>query len=561
MSVVMNWFGRTTLNARVWMVMSIVILGLGGQAVMSALESRDAQMRGLENTLQQHVMAASAIAESFHARAAKGEMSDSDARTAALRDIEAMRWDNGSGYVFAFDSTLALRMHPLRHDEVGKNIREDVDGNGFHHYVAMLEADAKDGHGFTRYTQVMPKTKELKDKVSYSGFYKPWDLHFISGAYFSDINAAFQQQLRNDLLKSGLVAALALFVVWFSMRSIRATIGGEPRDAQRIASRIAGGDLRRDDAAGDVAAESLLGALERMRGTLSSIVSEVQQGAHVVSTTAGEIARGNDDLSQRTQEQASSLEETAASMEEMTATVRQNAENAHAADRLSRHARGEAEQGGAVVAQAMDAMRDIGDSSRRIADIVGMIDEIAFQTNLLALNAAVEAARAGEQGRGFAVVAAEVRRLAQSSAAASKQIKALITESGERVEAGSELVSRSADALRDIVGSVKKVTDIVAEIAAASAEQSAGVDQVNVAIAQIDQVTQENAALVEEAAAAAKSMQDQAQSLREQVAFFTVDGGGAATAVKAPAAHDLRFGEKPAAPAAAADASAWVEFA
>ncbi|MGA7437499.1 MAG: methyl-accepting chemotaxis protein [Luteibacter sp.] len=555
MSAVMNWFGRTTLNTRVWMVMSIVVLGLAGQTVMSGIESRSAQMRSLEHTLSQHVAAASAIADAYHERAAKGEMSDAEARVAALRDIEAMRWDGKNGYVFAFDSTLALRLHPLRHDEIGKNIRDDVDGNGFHHYVAMLEADTKDGHGITRYTQVMPKTKELRDKISYSLLYKPWDLHFISGAYFTDIDAAFRLQLEEDLAKSGLLAVLALFVVWFSMRSIRATIGGEPRDAQVIASRIANGDLRRENA-DSFTPQSLLGALERMRGTLASIVTEVQQGAHIVSTTAGEIARGNDDLSHRTQEQASSLEETAASMEEMTATVRQNAENANAADRLSRHARGEAERGGEVVAQAMDAMHDIGDSSRRIADIVGMIDEIAFQTNLLALNAAVEAARAGEQGRGFAVVAGEVRRLAQSSAAASKEIKALIVESGERVEAGAELVQRSAGALRDIVGSVKKVTDIVAEIAAASAEQSSGVDQVNIAIAQIDQVTQENAALVEEAAAAAKSMQDQAHALREQVAFFTVDGGKPVE-VAEPGAQDLRFGEKK----VTDGANAWVEFA
>jgi methyl-accepting chemotaxis protein len=193
-------------------------------------------------------------------------------------------------------------------------------------------------------------------------------------------------------------------------------------------------------------------------------------------------------------------------------------------------------------------MREIGDSSRRIGDIVGLIDEIAFQTNLLALNAAVEAARAGEQGRGFAVVAAEVRRLAQSSAAASREIKGLIAESGERVEVGAALVEQSSLALRDIVASVKKVTDIVAEIAAASAEQSAGVDQVNLAIAQIDQVTQENAALVEEAAAAAKSMQDQALALSEQVAFFTVDGtvpGGHAVqaSVAERTAHDLTFGQ------------------
>ena len=559
MSALKSWFGRTTLNTRVWMVMTVVVSGLIGQTVMSGIESRRVQMAVLANTLEQHVTAAIAIADAYHARAAKGETSDLEARIAALDDIQAMRWSNKTGYVFAFDSALTMRMHPLRSADIGKNIRDDVDGNGFHQYVAMLEADTKEGHGMTRYTQIMPKTKELKDKISYSSWYKPWDLHFISGAYFDDIDAAFRTQLEKDLLGSGAIAALALLVVWLSMSSIRSTVGGEPRDAVHIAGRIAGGDLRSDG--GEYASASLLGALERMRGTLSSIVSEVQEGAHVVSTTSAEIARGNDDLSQRTQEQASSLEETAASMEEMTATVKQNAENATAADRLSRHARGEAEKGGAVVGEAMEAMRAIGDSSRRIGDIVGLIDEIAFQTNLLALNAAVEAARAGEQGRGFAVVAAEVRRLAQSSAAASREIKSLIAESGERVEVGASLVEQSSVALRDIVASVKKVTDIVAEIAAASAEQSAGVEQVNLAIAQIDQVTQENAALVEEAAAAAKSMQDQAHSLSDQVAFFTVDSGTrpvTRTSAAERAAHDLTFGQSA---TKKTGSDAWAEFA
>ncbi|HEY4293182.1 methyl-accepting chemotaxis protein [Luteibacter sp.] len=560
MSAVMNWFGRTRLNTRVWMVMAVVVLGLVAQTVMSGVESRRVQMHRLEDTLAQHVTAAAAIAESFRVRAEKGEMSADKARAEALQDIEALRWADGSGYVFAFDSSLTMRMHPLRHSDVGKNISNDLDGRGFHHYQAMLAADGKDGHGMTRYTQIMPKTKELRDKISYSTWYKPWDLHFVTGAYFEDIDTNFKVQMESNLLKSGAIALLALFIVWFSMSSIRATVGGEPRDAVEIAGRIASGDLRLDDSAA-YAPQSLLGALERMRGTLASIVTEVQEGAHVVSTTSSEIARGNDDLSHRTQEQASSLEETAASMEEMTATVRQNADNALAADRLSRHARGEAEKGGSVVAQAMGAMQQIGDSSRRIGDIVGLIDDIAFQTNLLALNAAVEAARAGEQGRGFAVVAAEVRRLAQSSAAASREIKGLIAESSERVEAGTELVEQSSLALRDIVDSVKKVTDIVAEIAAASAEQSSGVDQVNLAIAQIDQVTQENAALVEEAAAAAKSMQDQAKLLREQVAFFTVDGEGEVPGSRQTAdrtAHDLKFGQQT---VAKAGTDAWAEFA
>ncbi|WP_193570549.1 methyl-accepting chemotaxis protein [Luteibacter yeojuensis] len=556
MSAVMNWFGRTRLNTRVWMVMTVVVLGLVAQTVMSGIESRRVQMDRLEETLAQHVTAAAAVAESFRVRAENGEMSVEQAKVEAFRDIEAMRWADGSGYVFAFDSSLKMRMHPLRRVDIGKDIRNDVDGKGFHHYEAMQAVDRKDGHGMTRYTQIMPKTKELRDKISYSTWYKPWDIHFVSGAYFNDIDANFAAQLESNLVKSGIIALLALFIVWFSMSSIRATVGGEPRDAVDIAGRIAGGDLR-DDASADYAPQSLLGALERMRGTLASIVVEVQEGAHVVSTTSGEIARGNDDLSHRTQEQASSLEETAASMEEMTATVRQNADNALAADRLSRHARGEAEKGGSVVAQAMGAMQQIGDSSRRIGDIVGLIDDIAFQTNLLALNAAVEAARAGEQGRGFAVVAAEVRRLAQSSAAASREIKGLIAESSERVEAGTALVEQSSLALRDIVDSVKKVTDIVAEIAAASAEQSSGVDQVNLAIAQIDQVTQENAALVEEAAAAAKSMQDQAKSLREQVAFFTVDDHGKAPAAADRTAHDLKFGQQ----SVVGAESAWAEFA
>ncbi|ODV12392.1 MAG: chemotaxis protein [Rhodanobacter sp. SCN 68-63] len=305
--------------------------------------------------------------------------------------------------------------------------------------------------------------------------------------------------------------ALAIFMALTLSRSIINTLAAQGKLGHDI-------QVNRKDELGE-----LLDAFRTMDLRLSAIVSEVRNGSGEVSTAAQQIARGNDDLSQRTQEQASSLEETASSMEQMTSTVKQNAENASHANQLARGAREQAERGGEVVTQAVVAMKAINESSRKISDIVSLIDEIAFQTNLLALNAAVEAARAGEQGRGFAVVATEVRNLAQRSAGAAKEIKGLIKDSAEKVHNGTSLVDQTGKSLAEIVDSVKKVTDIVAEIAAASAEQSAGIDQVNHAVLQMDEMTQQNAALVEEAAAAARAMQEQAAELTQQVGFFQLD--------------------------------------
>ena len=258
---------------------------------------------------------------------------------------------------------------------------------------------------------------------------------------------------------------------------------------------------------------------------LVEIIDEIRATADEVSSAAGEISAGNLNLSHRTESQAASLEETAASMEEMTSTIKQNADNARQANQLSMGAREQAEKGGEVVAKAVESMSGINASSKKVADIIGTIDEIAFQTNLLALNAAVEAARAGEQGRGFAVVATEVRNLAQRSAAAAKEIKGLINESVQRVEEGTELVDSSGQTLEEIVNAVKKVSDIIAEIAAAGQEQAIGIDQVNKAVTQLDDMTQQNAALVEEAAAASESMKGQASGLGRLMEFF--DSGDA----------------------------------
>ncbi|HQR13879.1 MAG TPA: methyl-accepting chemotaxis protein [Nitrospira sp.] len=307
-------------------------------------------------------------------------------------------------------------------------------------------------------------------------------------------------------------------------------------EAQSVLGRLAVNDLTHE------MTETYRGDLDKVKTSINAVVQNltqtittVREAVQAVSSGAEQITRGNEDLSQRTSEQASALEETSASMEEMTSTVKQNADNAKQANQLAIAARDIADKGGSVTVRAVEAMGEINKSSKKIADIITVIDEIAFQTNLLALNAAVEAARAGEHGRGFAVVAAEVRNLAQRSATAAKEIKGLINESIQRVSDGSELVNQSGKTLEEIVSSVKRVTDIIAEITAASQEQAQGIDQVNKAIMQMDETTQQNAALVEETTSASQSMKDQAKELMSQMEMFIVGSAGAPSPARVPA--------------------------
>jgi methyl-accepting chemotaxis protein len=317
-------------------------------------------------------------------------------------------------------------------------------------------------------------------------------------------------------------------------RSVVRQLGGEPDYAVTVAGRIAAGDLTVAIDTRDGDTSSLLYAMRAMRDSLASIVGQVHASTATIASATSQIASGNMDLSSRTEQQASSLEETASSMEQLTSTVKQNADNARQANGLAVSASEVAMKGGAVVSQVVGTMGSIDASSKKIVDIIGVIDAIAFQTNILALNAAVEAARAGEQGRGFAVVATEVRNLAQRSAAAAKEIKVLIDDSVQQVGAGAKLVDQAGATMKEIVDSVKRVTDIMSEINLASVEQTSGIEQINHAVMQMDDVTQQNAALVEEAAASESALQQQAASLAEVVSVFTLGAGVGAPAAAPP---------------------------
>jgi methyl-accepting chemotaxis protein len=355
--------------------------------------------------------------------------------------------------------------------------------------------------------------------------------------------SGLDRMLRNSIAIMVASLAAVMGLIALGLLFIVRTVARPVKNAIEIARLVSGGDLTRRievNASGEVG--QLLQALKEMNESLAGIVGEVRGTTESITTASREIAQGNSDLSQRTEQQASSLEETASSMEELTSTVKQNSENAKHANQLAASASEIATKGGQAVDDVVQTMASISASSKKIGDIISVIEGIAFQTNILALNAAVEAARAGEQGRGFAVVAAEVRNLAQRSSAAAKEITALIAASVDKVDTGTRQVDQAGATMHEVVTAVKRVTDIMAEIAAASDEQSAGIEEVNLAITQMDEVTQQNAALVEQAAAAAESMQGQSEALKQAVSFFKLEAEGK----NAPAASTARPSAKPA---------------
>ncbi|CBJ40778.1 putative methyl-accepting chemotaxis transmembrane protein (plasmid) [Ralstonia solanacearum CMR15] len=509
---------RLTLRQKLWLPLVLSWLGLLAITLWCAWSARTLRMEERQRDLQNVSATAFSVIKEYGQLAQEGKMTVEEAKAQTMARLKTMRY--GTDGYFSLSTTDAVSvMHPIKPEMVGKNMSAVTDPAG-NHLFADIARTAKAGGGFVRYLWPKPGSSSPEPKLTYVAYYQPWDWSMTTGLYIDDVDAAFRASLLQSfglLLGVGLLMTL---VVATLARGLQRQLGGDPAYAADIAARIAAGDLamRVETRPGD--RDSVLFAMAQMQRELTGTISHIKHSAESIASATQQIAAGNADLSQRTEQQASSLEETASSMEELTSIVKQNADNARQASTLAVNASDVAVKGGEVVVRVVETMAGINDSSKKIADIIGVIEGIAFQTNILALNAAVEAARAGEQGRGFAVVAGEVRSLAQRSAGAAKEIKELIGDSVGRVRNGTALVEEAGAVIDEVVVAVKRVTDIMGEISAASAEQSSGIEQVNQAVNQMDQVTQQNAALVEQAAAAALSLEEQAQLLRTAVGRF-----------------------------------------
>ena len=504
----------------------LIASAVGGVAILTALflySERALIMQERKASVQQAVEATHGLLGHFEQQAAAGKVTRDEAKKMALDAIRDLRF-SGTEYFWVNDMTPMMIMHPIKPELNNKDLSQNKDPEGKFLFVEFVNVVKASGAGSVEYMWPKPGSDTPVRKVSYVKGFAPWGWVLGSGVYVDTVEATIRNRMIAFSLGALALAALLLGVGLVIARVLLKQLGCEPDQASRIARQIAEGDLSVVIDIKPNDCTSMLHGIRAMRDDLAKIVGQVRASTDMIATASTEIAAGNLDLSARTEQQASSLEETAASMEELTSTVCQNADNARQANQLAASASEVASKGGAVVARVVETMASINDSSKKIVDIISVIDGIAFQTNILALNAAVEAARAGEQGRGFAVVATEVRNLAQRSAAAAKEIKTLIGASVDTVTEGNKLVADAGRTMEEVVASVRRVTDIIGQITAASNEQSAGIAQVNQAITEMDSVTQQNAALVEQAAAAAESMQSQVGQLSAVVSVFRLDG-------------------------------------
>ena len=536
---------KLSFRGKILLMLATALVALLFMAVSSLLQQRSQIIESRRELLTTAVQSAHSIVASYQAKAASGAMPVEEAQKAAKDALRVSRFGGPEGkteyfYIWTLDSKGV--MHPIKPEWEGQDMAgkvKDGAGTDILKQISTALNASSNGRVFVPTMFARPGSQSLVPKLQYVIRVDGWNWMVGSGLYTDDID----QLVRKTLLSNLAIVLVVMLVVGgvglLVTRSVLRQIGGEPTDAIAVMSEVAQGNL--DTPIPDAPAGSLLDGLGRMVVSLRQLVTEVRSATESIATASSEIAQGNNDLAHRTEDTASNLQSTASSMEELTSTVRQTSDSAQTANQMATSAATVAARGGEVVSRVVATMQDINASSNKISDIIGVIDGIAFQTNILALNAAVEAARAGEQGRGFAVVASEVRSLAQRSAEAAKEIKALIGASVEKVESGTQLVGNAGATMTEIVESVQRVTDIIGEIRSATSEQSQGIAQVNTAMNQLDQMTQQNSALVEQSTAAADSLREQAMKLTQVVALFRVNGSNASA--PAPA-------RRPATPAA-----------
>ena len=507
-------------STRLLILVGAAVLALAALGGLSLYTLQRAMVHDRETEITNMLAMGEHLVAHYYDQQKQGRLTEAQAQAAAKEALTQLNNDGKSYYWARTPAGLNL-VHP-KAENIGKIAQgETMDGRP--DAQAYREGLAANRVALVTVKAKHPKTGRMVGKLQGVIAFEPWGWWIGTGFFSDDIDALFWGSA--GLFSAVFAGALVLIALlgWSVMRSIAGALGADPAVAAAITRRIADKDLSRPvylDGAGD---KSLLKSIARMQDELSGTVRRIRDHSRTIAEASQQIAAGNMDLSSRTESQASALEETAAAMEELTSTVRQNSEHALHANELAARASKAASEGGAVMGDVVRTMSAIEASSKRIADIIGVIDGIAFQTNILALNAAVEAARAGEQGRGFAVVAGEVRSLAQRSATAASEIKGLIGASVTEVGNGSRLVGQAGAAMEAIVGEISQVSTIIGEISSASGEQTQGIDQINQAIIGMDDVTQQNAALVEEAAASAQSLQELSRELAELVAVFRLE--------------------------------------
>ena len=550
---------KLSFRGKILLMLATALVALLFMAVSALLQQRSQITESRRELLTTAVQSAHSIVASYQAKAASGAMPVEEAQKAAKDALRVSRFGGPEGkteyfYIWTLDSKGV--MHPIKPEWEGQDMAgkvKDGAGTDILKQISTALNASSNGRVFVPTMFARPGSQSLVPKLQYVIRVDGWNWMVGSGLYTDDID----QLVRKTLLSNLAIVLVVMLVVGgvglLVTRSVLRQIGGEPTDAIAVMSEVAQGNL--DTPIPDAPAGSLLDGLGRMVVSLRQLVTEVRSATESIATASSEIAQGNNDLAHRTEDTASNLQSTASSMEELTSTVRQTSDSAQTANQMATSAATVAARGGEVVSRVVATMQDINASSNKISDIIGVIDGIAFQTNILALYAAVEAARAGEQGPGFAVVASEGRSLAQRSAEAAKEIKALIGASVEKVESGTQLVGNAGATMTEIVESVQRVTDIIGEIRSATSEQSQGIAQVNTAMNQLDQMTQQNSALVEQSTAAADSLREQAMKLTQVVALFRVNGSNASAPAPArrpappaalrPAPAPVRAGKAP----------------